>query len=452
MALRRWISIDNNHPDVNYEGSWEEDARQFEGLFSGLFGKTQRRTTGRASMHFTFQGEGVSVTGTSRNETETTEAVQWECLVDGRVYAPPRNISLQNNFQYCFASDLEDTTHEFTMNIEATENSPLWIDRVEFYPSSDIRYRASLSNYSVALAINDTSFRYGPGWEIASTNRFAKFATVPSSYLEIEFIGTHFLWRSVYVSNQRSAQSRATYTLNGGTPVEFTVPGRQTDIGQYTLFETERLPRNKHHIKVVYEGFEAPLILNHLYIPDGDVLDRDPRILGPELDGLRIDPIPTSISTTPVSGPPVGAIVGGVVGGVVLLALIGLAAFFLRKRRATRQQQLSTVQLDMGATGFQPGPVFAAPVYHPAPAEGFNPATYAPNPPAPEHPMRMSSYYAPSTSNGPSSIVTSSAGVSSKAQLASTQPAPEPMFYQDSGVRFTSTNVDNAVPPVYSPN
>ncbi|TFK23185.1 hypothetical protein FA15DRAFT_472540 [Coprinopsis marcescibilis] len=452
-AIPRFLTFDDDHADIIYEGNWEIDPQEYEGLFTvGNFGGSQHRITGNGSLSLSFRGEVISLFGTNRFATETSESdLDWQCFVNGEAYPAPLDRIIQNGYQYCSVSGLDsDATHTLTVNVQASESAPFWADMINVYPTRNTDYHKTLSDYSAQLSVNDTSIRYGPGWEFAP-GTFARFTRTPNSFMEMEFIGSQVIWRGMALANQSPAQSRATYSLDGGPPINFTIFGPRENTGQYTLFETEKLPRNRHSLRVVYEGFETPLALNLLRIAEGDLLDRDPRTLGPALDGLPLEEI-VAPAGPKAPGPPIGAIVGGVVGGVVaLLLIVGVVVWLLRKRKREREQLAPVLDAEpLGAAGFSPN--YGAQTYSKAP---YEPVRYNSTPPITQHSMGIPSSYAPSTSYAPSSTGTPSGVLPSKAQLASAQPAPDPVYYQDSGMRFNppgSSNVENAVPPSYTPS
>ncbi|TFK17578.1 hypothetical protein FA15DRAFT_698398 [Coprinopsis marcescibilis] len=449
MSRRRIVTIDDNHPDIRYEGSWELDNQEYEGIFTfGNYGGTQHRTSGQGSISYTFEGNGAGFFGTKLNGNDTIGNTSWQCIIDGQAISPPWNMgTIQNDYAYCSGGHLEFATHTLTINVRATESAPIWLDRIEISPSDNTADHATLalSSYSVVVMANDTSLRYGPGWQFGPDN-FSKFTNIPSSFLELEFIGTQVIWRGIAIPNQPNSQSRATYILDDGPPTEFTILPRAQSYGQYILFETEKLPRNRHRLKVVYEGFEAPLLLNYLYIKDGDIFDRDPRTLGPDLDGLRIDAITGDGST---SKPSIGVIVGGVIGGVAFFFLIGvLGTWFLRIRRQRRERVELTFHIDTPPfTAGSPADVAGAQLY---PNEAFNPYDgHGTNPPMTQ-PLNgaISHYTGPHTSYAHQSLpIAAHTSVSPKAQLTNAHPSPGPAYFEDSGIRFSDQNV---APPVYT--
>ncbi|TFK16473.1 hypothetical protein FA15DRAFT_761402 [Coprinopsis marcescibilis] len=343
MSVTRYVVIDDDHPDISYTGTWEVDPVQHEGLYnSGTVGSSQQRITGTGSISFTFQGTYISLYGTKTNGlTQNIEALKWECKVDEIVFQPRLPLEAVGNiYQYCGIFGLDPSTeHTLTVDIEASEEAPFWIDAIEFYPYySNEAYREALARntYYVQHLINDTTIGYSPGWQALPETQLqvARYTSTPNSVVEIDFIGTQVTWKGIALTNQPLAgDSQATYSVDGGPAVPFTVPRRLSSSGQYQLFETEKLPRNLHHLKVVYgEGSEAPLVLNYMLITDGDIIFRNPRALGPELDGLRVDPYTRPSNQQQPERPPAAAIAGGVVGSVVGLLVIFFVIYWRRGR------------------------------------------------------------------------------------------------------------------------
>ncbi|TFK24065.1 TPR-like protein [Coprinopsis marcescibilis] len=334
MSLARVIVIDDDHPDIVYGGTWEIDPVQYEGFFnSGNVGGSQRRITGVDCL-----GSGISLYGTRKSLMN--QALKWQCRMDGEVFEPIFSPELvQNTYQYCHIAGLDPSTaHTLRVNIEASEQAPFWVDAIEFYPfNPSVAYREALArnSYYSQHHINDTTIQYSPGWQFLPEAPIVRFTSTPNSIVEIAFIGTQVTWKGIALINQPLVgDSQATYSVDEGPPVPIIVPQRLAGSGQYQLFETEKLPRNLHHLKVVYgAGSEAPLVLNYMLIADGDILYRDPRDLGPDLDGLRVDPVMQRSNEPQPEGPPAAAIAGGVVGGVVGLVILVFGIIYVKKMR-----------------------------------------------------------------------------------------------------------------------
>ncbi|TFK24064.1 hypothetical protein FA15DRAFT_742942 [Coprinopsis marcescibilis] len=455
MSSQRVASVDNDEPTIQYEGPWEIDTVQYDLWNPGSFGGSQHRTTGRASFTFPFEGERILVGGTNRNGNDTAgRETKWECSVDGQVIPPPNRRHVQNNYEYCSTDTLPNSAHILTMTIEASESAPVWVDRIGLFPSTDTAYHATLSKYSLHVGVEDSCIRYGPGWEFLPNRTNIRFTDTPGSFMEMEFIGTQVIWKAIRHPAQSRTQSRGTYSVDGGAPVEFTVYGIREDNGLYTLFETQRFPRNRHRLRVDYEGFEAPLVLSFFQVANGDFFDRDPRTLGPELDGLRIDPVGIETNSESKTAIPTGPIIGGVIGGVLLLILLGIFAWFMRKRRREALMGAHHPSNFGAAFAIDLGAHDAPVIYSKSNLESVNYAPILPvNQTSSHGHTRSTSALGQSSSHGLNPTV------SAKLQPPSIQGAPQPTLYQDSGIRFGSSrsttirvNRENGAPPVYTPD
>jgi len=142
--------------------------------------------------------------------------------------------------------------------------------------------------------------------------------------------------------------SSATFSIDGGIPVNFQLQGLPPDpkiATQYNqvFFQTpDNVPQGNHTLKVVYLGTsQTPLTVTHMYITNGSAPDSS-----------STPPPPNPGSTSPdtthpgtKSKTPIGAIVGGVVGGLVALILVAVLLWLYkrRSRRSTDQSQTISV-------------------------------------------------------------------------------------------------------------
>ncbi|TFK20235.1 hypothetical protein FA15DRAFT_659251 [Coprinopsis marcescibilis] len=428
MSSVRFITFDDGHQDIQYEGEWEVDHVQHEGPFrSEIVGGSQHRTSGKASVAFSFQGRAVSLYGRNIRRDENAGQSGWQCFVDGRIYSRPSALIVQNNFQYCSITGLNpDTAHKLTVRIQATEDAPFWVDSIDVSPSANLAYHKALSNYSVVLGVNDTSILYGPGWEFPPGNRLERLTNTEHSFMEVEFIGTQVSWKGRAFADQSASQSRATYSLDGGPMHPFSILGSEENTVQHTLFQTAKVPRNLHRLKVVYNGHEAPLVLSHLIIAQGDILNRNPHTLGPELDGLPIDTVPRLPSA---SGRPVGAIVGGVMGGAAALLLLALTGILIHKQKKQRVH-FENAQAAADAYGASLTPITSPP---------------------PTYSARLSRALRRHVSGDYSSIpLTEGPGRSGIPRKVHFDSSSKPRAHNDSGIRLNS-RMTLSVPPAYTP-
>ncbi|TFK20229.1 hypothetical protein FA15DRAFT_759515 [Coprinopsis marcescibilis] len=439
--MSRWFFIDDDHPDIQYSGDWEVDRSPQADLNHQVFGGSQHRADGQATLIYSFQGHFIEVQGTNRYRNSTFGGPNWQCLVDGQVYHPlPLAQRVQNRFTYCQISGLDpNTTHTFIMVVQASRRTPMWVDEIGVIPSTSSTYHSSLSNYSAWIRSNDPTIRYSPGWVNLSTSGETQYTSVPGSLLNIRFFGSQVTWWAlpVFGVEEPSTRSRATYSLDGGTQVDVVLSTPETNLGRYIVFESQKLPLGNHDLKVVYEGpgpSATSLVLQFLLIRDGDLLIREP----PEIN-------PDSSSN---GQSPVGAIVGGVVGGLVLLLLVGLAGYFYgrRKENGRRPRPSST------PSGIACAAVIANPGASPTSA-GIAFETTQPGHPEDRNWINAHSFMSTAGPNSPQFLSATSTSGSSKVVL-STHPEsqlqqPIQTFSQNQGAHHHS-NSDHSPPP-YNP-
>ena len=136
--------------------------------------------------------------------------------------------------------------------------------------------------------------------------------------------------------------STATYSLDGGPPVRFTVPGLAPDgflqLYEQPFFTVQNLdPEAVHEIEVTYHGTSAPLVFSYLQVDGGEIIQ----------SLVRREPAAKKA--------PVGPIAGGVVGGVVfLLVLLGLVLLLRRRNRRKAAKAAAAVDLSIASPPERP--------------------------------------------------------------------------------------------------
>ena len=241
----------------------------------------------------------------------------------------------------------------------------------------------------------------------------------------------------------------ATYSIDGGSPVSFNLPGLPPNAGttvynQY-FFTTPELPAGPHTLLVVHSGTPqlTPLTLSHLIVTNTS------------------NPIPApsnsaqSASNSHGGGTSIGAIVGGVVGGITAIVLV-LFLLFLYRRRQKRTGQGVALMSD-------PRP-FMAPYelsYGPSTvAVSTPPDSLPPHPasrpliatkPRPPHAHGHSiGELSNSTFDNSWGAVPSNTGALRKQTGLAYHPPVRHAIHEDSGVRFPPRTVVVDIPPGYS--
>jgi hypothetical protein len=186
--------------------------------------------------------------------------------------------------------------------------------------------------------------------------------------------------------------------------------------------------------------------------------------------------LPTSTMVMPITtthATPVGAIVGGVVGGIAGIAILAiLAYYFMNKRsrggRAYYFEKPNAADVLAGEDRIEPfDPSAATPASPPPSSTGFTrpgpQSAYSDG--SSNQPLNRQTFV--STQSGPSDAGltfvsgTSTAPRTGKAALIAQQyDEPEPVQFQDSGIRFNEpagqgagpSQMPSEVPPTYTPN
>ncbi|TFK25112.1 hypothetical protein FA15DRAFT_655359 [Coprinopsis marcescibilis] len=371
----RVIYYDDDHPAIEYGGIWEQSEEAFLNDKSPVFGGKQQMTKGEASLSFEFTGTEfrmlgrlvpVPQQGQGSNATSLNTRPSWQCFMDGEEFAgdTPED-KPANGFTYCYwrleESEADDInhTHTFHMRINADEDAPLWIDAVYVLPPAletvQSRLKESDGTIWARLTPKDASVRLGPNWGSLDTGD-VRYTVDEGSFVDIDFIGTQVVWWGSSLLEMPVGTSRGSYSIDGGPNVSFPFTGRRRpgiDPGYRQFFETETFGAGLHTLRVTYDGFEAPLVFNQVFIKDGDIFEPDPRTLS-DSDRSSVRPRPPQSSADPSGLPsdiqarpvPVGAIVGAVVGCVaMILGVVLVLMFFRAKRREVLEEEATQSRL-----------------------------------------------------------------------------------------------------------
>ncbi|TFK25116.1 hypothetical protein FA15DRAFT_694006 [Coprinopsis marcescibilis] len=516
MASPRLTWLDDDHPALRYQGEWEDDENLYLEDRHPVFGGKQKITTGNASVSFNFTGLNIRMLGRFVL-VNTTGRIRptWRCLLDDEEFddgmedflrdSPPS--APENGFPLCllFPVSNPNEPHTLRLEIEAADDAPFWIDAVELTPSLNSTFDGG--TVWAQLSTTDPGVRLGSNWSTTEESS-GRYALTEGSFVDINFVGTKAIWWGSHLVDLPEGTSQGSYSLNGEPPIAFSFTGRQTDWdpGYRVFFETEKVPAGQvHNLRVTHGGFEAPLVLNHLFIENGEILKRDPRL------SQTSDPEP---STSPDSGPRptsgantssgslksghIGAIVGGVVGGIAFVLLLGCLLFFLKKKKQKSDKETwdSRAPVPFDPTSSQGGssPLPSNAITHVKPRTPGQETAYTPTASSALSPAGDRIYVKPSLSGDsgelrsattmtttttttsptpttyiksqPSSAPTplSSAGVSHDAlpspaimihappPLDSAFPIVQPTYHQDSGIRLADeqTLALSEVPPSYT--
>jgi uncharacterized protein (TIGR03382 family) len=143
-------------------------------------------------------------------------------------------------------------------------------------------------------------------------------------------IGTSLKWFSLIPADEPRASTSATYSVDGGTPMTFSLSGLDpSDVEQYNrlFFEASGLSPGQHRIEVVHGGNNETTPLSLAYV----VIQNAPASAGSTPNSSGADG--SNSSSAEHKGATTGAIAGGAVGGVVVLVALILFLLLLRRRR-----------------------------------------------------------------------------------------------------------------------
>ncbi|KDR81286.1 hypothetical protein GALMADRAFT_153511 [Galerina marginata CBS 339.88] len=388
----RWVIVDDTDSKIQYSGAWFQARGTLDNLgnFGAPFLGTSHGINANGSLSYTFSGSRVIVYGTSKVEQSGANGhdPSWACSVDG-VSIPAKDAIdfSENNWILCEADSLSDGQH--TVKVLGTVLNPsntFWFDHFNYVPSSSV----SLDNVALFVDSSDSAIQYGSGW--GPLRDIAEMTQQNGAKATFDFTGVQLSWVSMIPGDDvPGAQTSATYSIDGGTPVSFLLAGLTAGAMEpynQIFFQTPQLSPGKHHLEVVHggNGQTTPLSLDYLVIQNAPVpagSSSTTRTSGTSVSSgsssssasstasagssMTTSGTPAGGSTTGVSTSssgdtsglpnntalpntstglrspttkskaPIGAIAGGVVGGVIVI--VALVALFLFLRRRGRKQE-----------------------------------------------------------------------------------------------------------------
>jgi hypothetical protein len=327
----------------------------------------------------------------------------WECFIDNVSIGSKPPISFpENNWVFCEADSLSDGQHTITLQATVRNQNTFWFDRILYSPSSSVNLDSSL----IMVDASDSAVQYGSGWQdlrVIGKMTLQKGAKVTFDFSGNYFvllgqksslqpplaIGTSLKWFSLIPSDEPLASTVATYSVDGGTPVTFSLAGLAAgamELYNQLFFEASGLSAGQHRIEVVHGGNSqtTPLSLNYVVVqnapapagsapsalpslsPSGSTLSPASSSSGSSnstrsttYNSLSPTGLATGSSNTPAHSGSSGAgrsssssaeehkggaIVGGAIGGVVMLVAVILFLLLLRRRRKRNDMDLELNQ------------------------------------------------------------------------------------------------------------
>ncbi|KAJ7849350.1 hypothetical protein B0H14DRAFT_2765447 [Mycena olivaceomarginata] len=315
--------IDDSDPAIQYgpNGWFVADPSTLNGgNFGPIYQDTSHATTSsNSNLTFAFNGTSIKVLGTimvsidSNNVTDPT----WDCFVDEiKISNPNPNFKFtENNWVLCEQPQIAAGSHVLTIQVQS-KGRAFYFDYLMYTPPPDASFDTAVLLYPTT----DPSVKFGTGWRTFGgengTNDFG-------SEVSLAFHGTSVSPYGFVPTELSHNATWATYTIDGGPPVNFTLsglPSPQSSTEYFvTLFTTPTIQSGPHSLVITYGGDNqhTPLVIQGFYVTNTTSAS-------------------DLASPSPSPSTPAGAIAGGVIGGLLLLGLLTALAFFCAKRRHRR--------------------------------------------------------------------------------------------------------------------
>ncbi|KAF6753538.1 hypothetical protein DFP72DRAFT_1069515 [Ephemerocybe angulata] len=297
----RWVIIDDRDSRISYSGSWTSnsgDNFNSQGNFGATYLNTLHGTSTDASkLSFTFTGNAARIMGTTDLKVDSAGVPDpdWDCILDGKVVARQSAFPYtENNWNFCAFNDLSPGQHTVGLNVKTQSGRSFWIDQIQYRPGS-----ATVQNEVVAATRDDADLKYSTGWGALSTVGYNTM--VKGSTATFRFTGTGVTLWAMYAHELPHAAGEATYTVDGGSPVTFTIAGGgDTSIYNRKVFDISGLSQQTHTLVMTYTstGGSTPLVISQLFVQGGTNL-LAPVAASPE--GAKSSATPTTSNVTPTT-------------------------------------------------------------------------------------------------------------------------------------------------------
>ncbi|KAJ7445165.1 hypothetical protein B0H11DRAFT_1746937 [Mycena galericulata] len=337
----RQIVVDDSDPSIEYPDDWFNVANitKFNvGNFGAIYNSTTHGVTSDSSLSFPFNGTAMKVYGTimlsvdaATNATDPT----WACLIDGTKIGSGQDPTFpypENNWVLCEQDEIAAGAHVLTIQVQS-KGQTFYLDKLTYVPTPEAVPSATPT---VAYHYDDPTITYSAGWTADPDG--GTMTQVRNANVSLAFYGTSVsLFGNVPAQTAHNA-SFATYTLDGGLPVNFTLAGLRADGPTYydvLILQTPVLPNGPHTLVITHGGDNSttPLPVDQFFVANTTLAASPSASESPPAHTAS----PSSTFATEKSSPPIGAIVGGTIAGLVLLAGLVLGAVLWRRARARRR-------------------------------------------------------------------------------------------------------------------
>ncbi|KAF6761830.1 hypothetical protein DFP72DRAFT_842664 [Ephemerocybe angulata] len=321
----RWIVVDDTDPQFSYNGPWQLTSGSkydAQGNWGKTFNNSLHGLGSSGSLSFTFKGSRGRLLGTTdiKNTSGLIDPT-WECFIDQKSFGTSKPFQyIENNWALCEWTGLDDGQHTASVRV-ASQGQYFWVDRLLYMPSDDV----TLDNAAtVLLDETDPAISVSSGW--GDLGELGRMTQKQGSTAQVKFKGTSVTWMGTIPSSLPHASSEGTYSIDGGTPVRYTIPGLpdsdSADQFNYVFFKTDPVPLGDHELVVTHEGTESstPLVLGNLLVENQVVQSNSAHLIG--------------------------AIVGAVLGGLalILIAIVGVV-YFRRYRKSSKSSIYKPINL-----------------------------------------------------------------------------------------------------------
>ncbi|KAF8202946.1 hypothetical protein BJ912DRAFT_942407 [Pholiota molesta] len=389
----RQVLVDDTNPSIIFTGTWGHDqgvsgiaSANEEKILGPAFNNTATFSETDLSLSFTFTGTEINLNGGVNFVPTGTFG---RCFIDGVVTDNSTELMIDsgvvgtNDNPLCIDSGLSDSTHVLTFNLSGigtytpapgangTANR-VWIDEIVYTPSSSVGIDTVPA---IIIFFGDSQLDYSAGWQADSTNG-AQVTSQQNASVTFTFQGTSVDYYGTLFNNPQTVNSSATYSIDGQTPISFSIVAFQTGSTPHgvPLFRSGTLPAGQHTLTVVNQGSGTvvPLALESLIVVPS-VNSANTVTIGTKTTATATPTTNTttnfaSTQTAPTSatpppgtntasslnnskGHPSAAKIGAIVGAIVVVVLIILCLLlFLRRRRQkqdTRIRRTSILREDL---------------------------------------------------------------------------------------------------------
>ncbi|KAK6996834.1 hypothetical protein R3P38DRAFT_3626077 [Favolaschia claudopus] len=329
MSVARQRVVDDTDPSIQYGSSgWfvaDPQSLQRVGNFGPIFQNTSHATSSADStLIFPFNGTSIRAYGTISLSTE--------CFVD-HIKIPNGDDKFQfseNNWQLCYQLELTPGPHILTIQVQS-KGQKFYLDFLMYTPLPDASFETSVSLFDPT----DPAVSFGNGWWTSSGENGTNDN---GAQVSVSFHGTSVVPFGYVPHEFPHNATWATYTIDNGSPVNFTLPGLSPtdETTQFfgRLFTMPPISSGSHSLLITYGGDDqhTPLTIGGFYVTNTSEISADPTAFSSSSTSSSASASPSNSPSSHHSAP-VGAIAGGVLGGTITLFLLAAAAFFWQRRR-----------------------------------------------------------------------------------------------------------------------